>query len=56
MKKYIATAKVVKTFLITETLTVIAFSFFLLPSSFFLLPSSFFLLPSAINKKSLSQN
>jgi hypothetical protein len=31
---YIATAKVVKTFLITETLTVIAFSFFLLPSSF----------------------
>jgi hypothetical protein len=36
----IATAKVVKTFLITETLTVIAFSFFLLPSSFFLLPSA----------------
>jgi phosphate starvation-inducible protein PhoH and related proteins len=49
----IATTKMIRTSLITETIASIASFFFLLPSfflpsSFFLLPSSFFLLPSAI--------
>jgi hypothetical protein len=44
---FIAQREDVTTFLITQTLNFIDFSFFLLPSSFFLLPSSFFLLPSS---------